>query len=133
MPRESKPLSPRSRRIAWIVGGLTLVAIFAWVVTLPLRQTRFQVVQHELVTTAEGAQIRGRIQNRGEEARAVLVEAYLYDGENRWLGTARGQLARAPADSVAPFAIQVEPRLARLVERYSLYAGLEPNPFAPGD
>ena len=133
MPRESKPLSPRTRRIAWIVGGLALVATFAWVVTLPLRQTRFQVVEHDLVTTAEGAQIRGRIRNRGAAAQAVLVEAYLYDGQNRWLGTARGELARAAADSVVPFAILVEPRLSRAVERYSLYAGLEPNPFAPGD
>lgn len=132
MPRQSHPLSPRARRVAWILGGAALVAALVWVITLPMRQTPFQVVEHELVTTARGAEIRLRLRNRGEEARDVLVEAYLYDAENRWLGTAQGRLARAAADSTVPFVIPVEPRLARLVERYSLYAGLQPNPFAPG-
>ncbi|HKY61288.1 MAG TPA: hypothetical protein VJP59_09780, partial [Gemmatimonadota bacterium] len=62
----------------------------------------------------------------------VLVEAYLYDDENRWMGTARETLGLIPADSVVPFAIPVDPGLALGVERYSLYAGLEPNPLAPG-
>lgn len=132
MPRQPRPLSPRARRVAWILGGAALVAALVWVVTLPMRQTPFQVVEHELVTTARGAEIRLRLRNRGEEARDVLVEAYLYDAENRWLGTAQGRLARAAADSTVPFVIPVEPRLARSVERYSLYAGLQPNPFAPG-
>lgn len=132
MPRESKPISPRTRRIAWILGGAALVAVLAWVVTLPMRQTRFQVAEHQLVPTSHGAEIRMRLRNRGDEARDVLVEAYLYDADYRWLGTAEGRLARAPADSTVPFVVPVEPRLARVVERYSLYAGLEPNPFAPG-
>jgi hypothetical protein len=109
-----------------------LVAIVAWVVTLPMRQTRFQVVEHRLESSGEGAEVRGRLRNRGDEARAVLLEAYLYDDQNRWLGTADGTLERAPADSTVPFVIRVEPGLAGAVERYSLYAGVEPNPFAPG-
>jgi hypothetical protein len=130
--RESRPLNPRTRRIAAIAGTLLLVAVVGWVVTLPMRQTRFQVVDHRLESVGGGAEVRGRLRNRGEEARAVLLEAYLYDDENRWLGTAQGTLARAPADSLVPFAIPIDPGLARAVERYSLYAGVEPNPFAPG-
>lgn len=132
MPRQSRPLSDRTRRVAWLLGGLALLAIIAWVVTLPMRQTRFQVVDHRLEAAGEGADVHGRLRNRGDEAREVLVEAYLYDDENRWLGTAQGRVERAPADSTVPFRIPVEPRLARVVARYSLYAGLEPNPFAPG-
>jgi hypothetical protein len=114
------------------VGTALLVAVVAWVVTLPMRQTRFQVVEHRLESSGAGSEVRGRLKNRGEEARAVLLEAYLYDDQNRWLGTAQETLERAPAGSTVPFVIPVEPRLARAVERYSLYAGLEPNPFAPG-
>lgn len=132
MPRESRPLSPKARRTAILVGTLVIVAAVGWVVTLPMRQTRFQVVEHRLETAAGGVEVRGRLRNRGEEARQVLVEAYLYDHQNRWLGTAQQTLARAPGDSTVPFAIPVDPGLARAVERYSLYAGLEPNPFAPG-
>ena len=131
MPRESRPLSPRTRRIAAVAGTLLLVAVVGWVVTLPMRQTRFQVVEHRLAGGGGSVEVQGRLRNRGEEARGVLVEAYLYDDQNRWLGTAQGTLARAPADSVIPFAIPIDPGLARAVERYSLYAGLEPNPFAP--
>ena len=132
MARQPRPMSDRARTASWIVGGLALVAICVWVVTLPMRQTRFQIVEHGLVTTDQGAEIRGRMRNRGEEARDVRVEAYLYDDRNRWLGTAEGRVARAAGDSTVPFAITVEPRMAGAVERYSLYAGLEPNPFAPG-
>lgn len=131
MPRESRPLSPRTRRIAAVAGTLLLVAVIGWVVTLPMRQTRFQVVEHRLDSVGGGAEVRGLVRNRGAEARSVLLEAYLYDDENLWLGTAQATLARAPADSVVPFAIPIDPRLALAVERYSLYAGLEPNPFAP--
>jgi hypothetical protein len=131
VPRESRPLSPRTRRIAAVAGTLLLVAVAGWVVTLPMRQTRFQVVEHRLEGAGGGAEVRGRLRNRGAEARAVLLEAYLYDDENRWLGTAQATLARAPADSVVPFAIPIDPGIARVVERYSLYAGVEPNPFAP--
>ena len=133
MPRESRPLSPRTRRIAAVAGTVLLVAVVGWVVTLPMRQTRFQVVEHRLETAGGSVEVRGRLRNRGDEARGVLVEAYLYDDENRWVGTAQGTLARAPADSVIPFAIPIDPGLAWGVERYSLYAGVEPNPFAPGD
>ncbi len=111
---------------------MLIIAIGAWVVTLPMRQTRFQVVEHRLVRSGQGAEVRGLLKNRGPEARQVLLEAYLYDGENRWLGTAEASLELAPADSVVPFAVPIEARHARAVERYSLYAGLEPNPLAPG-
>jgi len=132
MARESKPLSARTRRLVWILGGAALLAILAWVVTLPMRQTRFQVVEHALVPAGEEVEIRGRLRNRGAEARNVLVEAYLYDDGNRWLGTAQSRVARVDGGATVPFAIPMEPRLAGSVERYSLYAGLEPNPFAPG-
>ncbi|HEY7573707.1 MAG TPA: hypothetical protein VIB08_00925 [Thermoanaerobaculia bacterium] len=130
--RESRPLSPRARRTAAIAGGILIAAIAGWVVTLPMRQTRFQIVEHRLETSAEGVEVRGRLRNRGADAPAVLLEAYLYDDRNRWLGTAAGSLTGVPADSTVPFAIPIEPALARNLERYSLYAGLEPNPLAPG-
>lgn len=114
------------------MGTLAIVGVLAWVVTLPMRQTRFQVVEHRLERAGPGAEIRGGLRNRGPEARQVLIEAYLYDGENRWLGTARTSLAVAPADSVVRFVVPVEARIAAPLERYSLYAGLEPNPLAPG-
>lgn len=131
MPRESRPLSPRTRRIAAIAGTLVIVAVLGWVVTLPMRQTRFQVLEHRLERAGGGMEVRGRLKNRGEAAGGVVVEAYLYDDENRWLGTAHQTLARVPGDSVVPFSIPVDPGLALGVERYSLYAGTEPNPFAP--
>ncbi|HJR54884.1 MAG TPA: FxLYD domain-containing protein [Gemmatimonadota bacterium] len=114
------------------MGTLLIVGIGAWVVTLPMRQTRFQVLEHRLERTGQGAEVRGRLRNRGAEARQVLVEAYLYDGDNRWLGTARTSLEVVPADSAVAFAVAIEARLAGPLERYSLYAGLEPNPLAPG-
>jgi hypothetical protein len=132
MSREARPLSRRTRRIAVIAGVIVLAAVLAWVVTLPMRQTRFQVVEHRLESSGSKLEVRGSLRNRGDEAHEVLVEAYLYDAGNRWLGTAQATLDRTPADSTVPFAILVEPRLARAVERYSLYAGVEPNPFAPG-
>lgn len=132
MGRQARALSPRTRRIAAVVGTLLIVGIVGWVVTLPMRQTRFQVVEHRLERSGHGAEVRGRLRNRGVEARQVLVEAYLYDSENRWLGTAQTTLELAPADSAVPFAVPIEARFAAALERYSLYAGLEPNPFAPG-
>jgi hypothetical protein len=114
------------------VGTLLIVGIGAWVVTLPMRQTRFQVIEHRLERSGMETEVRGRIRNRGAEARQVLVEAYLYDRENRWLGTAHTTLDVAPADSEMPFAVPIDAGLAGALERYSLYAGLEPNPFAPG-
>jgi len=132
LTRQTRSLSPRARRTAAVVGTLLIVGVGAWVVTLPMRQTRFQVVEHRLESSGRGAEVRGLLRNRGPEARQVLVEMYLYDGENRWLGTARTTLDVAPADSVVGFAVPIEGRLAARLERYSLYAGLEPNPFAPG-
>ena len=132
MSRPSRALSPKARRIAAVAGTVVTLGIGAWVVTLPMRQTRFQVVEHRLDRTGRGAEVRGRLRNRGAEARAVIVEAYLYDAENRWVGTAETRLELAPADSVVPFAVPIDARLADSLERYSLYAGLEPNPFAPG-
>lgn len=132
VPRESKPIDPRVRRVAALVGVLAILGIGAWVVTLPMRQTRFQVVEHRLERRGQEAEVRGRLRNRGAEAREVLVEAYLYDDENRWLGTAQTTLEIAPADSVVPFVVPIEAGLGTALERYSLYAGLEPNPFAPG-
>ena len=113
------------------MGGAALAAAVLWVVTLPMRQTRFQVVEHRLTSSGDRVAVEGLLRNRGEEARAVLVEAYLYDDENRWIGTAQTTLASVPADSTVAFSIPVDPGLALGVERYSLYAGLEPNPFAP--
>jgi hypothetical protein len=130
--REPRPLSRKTRRTAAIAGVLLLAVAVGWVITLPMRQTRFQVVDHRLETADSGVEVQGVLKNRGAEARNVLVEAYLYDDQNRWLGTAQATLSRAPGDSTAPFAIPVDPRLAPAVERYSLYAGVEPNPFAPG-
>jgi hypothetical protein len=130
--RESRPLSPRARRAAAIAAVVLIAALVVWIVTLPVRQTRFQVVEHRLETSGEGAAVRGRLRNRGADAHTVLLEAYLYDGRNRWLGTASGTLAEVPGDSTVPFSIPIEPAQARALERYSLYAGLEPNPFAPG-
>lgn len=118
--------------MAALVGTLVTLGIGAWVVTLPMRQTRFQVVEHRLERAGQEAEVRGRLRNRGPTAREVLVEAYLYDAENRWLGTAQTTLETTPADSVVPFALPIDARLAAALERYSLYAGLEPNPLAPG-
>jgi hypothetical protein len=132
VPRQARTLNPRTRRIAAVAGTLVLVGIVAWVVTLPMRQTRFQVVEHRLERSGREAEVHGRLRNRGADARQVLVEAYLYDGQNRWLGTAQTTLDVAPADSVVPFSVPIEARFAGPLERYSLYAGLEPNPFAPG-
>lgn len=111
---------------------MLLAAGVAWVITLPMRQTRFQIVEHRLQSAGATLEVRGLLRNRGGEAGDVLVEAYLYDAENRWLGTAQATLARTPADSIVPFAVPVAARLAPAVERYSLYAGVEPNPYAPG-
>lgn len=132
MAREPRPLSPRARRAAAIGGGIAIALIVGWVVTLPMRQTRFQVVEHGLEVSGEGTEVRGRLRNRGADADAVVLEAYLYDERNRWLGTAAGTLVRVPADSTVPFTIPVEDRMARVLTRYSLYAGVEPNPLAPG-
>lgn len=132
MAREPRPLSPRARRGAAIAGGITIALIVGWVVTLPMRQTRFHVVEHGLEVSEEGTEVRGRLRNRGGDADAVVLEAYLYDEKNRWIGTASGTIVRVPADSTVSFTIPIEDRMAGALARYSLYAGLEPNPLAPG-
>lgn len=126
-----EPLSPRAR---WIGGGIALVAFAAlvvWIVVLPMLQTRFQVVEHELRASAGASAIEGRLLNRGEEARDVLVEAYLYDARGRYLRTTRTVLGEVPGESEVRFRLPVEPTISGRVGRYSMYAGLEANPYAP--
>lgn len=107
------------------------VAGLVWVMLLPMRQAPFTVESHEMVRGAEGLGIDGRLRNRGEAASMVLVEAYLYDAENRYLGTAQTALAGVPDRATVDFRIPVDARLAPHLSRYSLYAGTSPNPFAP--
>lgn len=119
------------RTLAGVGAGLVGLAGLVWVLLLPMRQAPFIVASHELVRGPDGAAIAGRLRNRGEAAPRVLLEAYLYDPENRYLGTARGALAAVPADVTVEFRVPLDPRSADRVGRYSLYAGSEPNPFAP--
>lgn len=125
--------TPLSRRSRWIGGGVTIVAFAAlaiYVVILPMRQTRFQVVDHRLVGSGNSA-IEGRIRNRGSEARNVLVEAYLYDAEGRYIRTARTTLPELPGEQEIEFRLPLDPAISSRVGRYSMYTGLEPNPYAP--
>lgn len=125
---------PLSREARWIGGGIALVAFVAlavWIVILPMRQTRFQVVEHALEATSRGAAIEGRILNRGPAARDVLVEAYLYDDRGRYLRTVRTVLDTVAGEREVVFRIPVEPAISDRVERYSMYAGQEANPYAP--
>jgi hypothetical protein len=114
-----------------VAVGLAVVAGLVWVMLLPMRQAPFTVESHELVRGSHGDGIEGRLENRGEPAARVLVEAYLYDGENRYLGTAQTGLAGVPGGATVDFVIPVDARLAGRVSRYSLYAGTKTNPFAP--
>lgn len=120
------------RRIRpWVLAtvALTVVAL-GYVVTLPFRQTRFQVVEHELVASEGRPAIRGVVRNRGEGAREVLVEAYLYGASNRYLGTVTTVLPSV-GEGDRPFEIPLAGGAPGRITRYSLYVGLEPNPFAP--
>lgn len=126
-PRRERKRLPR---IAWVAIGVVTVATLVWITLLPMRQVDFRVVDHRLVEEGAPA-IEGRLVRNGEAAAAILVEAYLYDAENRYLGTAQSTVPRIAADGQAKFRIPIDPRLADRVSRYSLYAGLRPNPFAP--
>ena len=117
--------------MAWIGGGLIGVAGLVWLMLLPLRQAPYTVESHGLRSGAGQTAIEGRLRNRGDAVPALLIEAYLYDTENRYLGTAQSSLTAVPARTTVDFRIPVEPRAASRVERYSLYAGTTPNPFAP--
>lgn len=123
----------RKRLPAWawaaIVAGT--IAGLVWIVVLPMRQTPFRIADHVLVADG-GPAIEGRLVRHGEAAADVLVEAYLYDGRNRYLGTARTRIDRIAADGEARFRIPLAEGEAGRVARYSLYAGTRPNPFAPG-
>ncbi|MDX1660332.1 MAG: FxLYD domain-containing protein [Gemmatimonadota bacterium] len=124
--RRRKPLS----KIAWVAIGLVTVAGLVWITLLPMRHTDFRVVDHALVRDG-GTAIEGRLVRNGDAASNVLVEAYLYDEENRYLGTVQSTVDRVAADGEADFRIPVEPALAHRAERYTVYAGVRPNPFAP--
>ena len=102
-----------------------------YVVTLPMRQAPFSVRDHELVVSGEEAAIVGRLRNRGAEAPWVRVEAYLYDGEGRYLATAEATYRDVAAASVSRFRLPIDPELGGRIARYSLYAGVGPNPYAP--
>lgn len=124
--RERKPLP----KVAWVAIAVVTVTGLVWIALLPMRQTDFRVVDHELVADG-GTAIEGRLVRNGDAASNVLVEAYLYDDDNRYLGTAQSTVDRVPADGEADFRIPVDRRLADRASRYTVYAGLRPNPFAP--
>jgi len=89
-----------------------------------------QVVDHRVVGNG-GSAIEGRILNRGPEARNVLVEAYLYDADGRYIRTARTSLPEVPGEEEIEFRLPLDPAISGRVGRYSMYTGLEPNPYAP--
>lgn len=124
--RERKSLP----RVAWVAIGLVTVVALVWITLLPMRQTEFRVVDHGLVAR-DGPAIEGRLVRNGEAASNVLVEAYLYDEQNRYLGTAQTSVARIAGDGEATFRISLDSRVADRVARYTVYAGVRPNPFAP--
>lgn len=105
------------------------VAGLVWITLLPSRQATFRIEEHEL--RVSGSEIVGRVANRGPAVPALRLEAYLYDAENRYLGTARVAVRDVPAEATLPFRVPLDPGLAGRVARYSLYAGTAPNPFAP--
>lgn len=120
------------RKLAGVGVALLAVAGLVWIMLLPMRQAPFMVETHEVrEEPGGGLAIAGRVRNRGEPAARLVVEAYLYDGENRYLGTVWTVLETVPGDATLDFAIPLDPRLAGRVGRYSLYAGTSPNPFAP--
>ena len=129
-PRPRSPGSRRRRHGAWVAALLGIVAL-VYVVTLPMRQAPFSVRDHELTLGRGEATIEGSLRNRGAEAPWVRVEAYLYDADNRYLGTVEATYRDVPKGSVSRFRLPIEPSLAGRVERYSLYAGVGPNPYAP--
>lgn len=124
--RQRKPLP----KVAWVAIAVVTVTGLVWIALLPMRQTDFRVVDHELVADGGGA-IEGRLVRNGDAASNVLVEAYLYDEENRYLGTAQTSVPRIAGDGEATFRIPLDSRVADRVSRYTVYAGVRPNPFAP--
>ncbi len=118
----------RVPRAAWVVVGLAFAAGLAWIASLPFRQADFTISEHAL----EGGAVAGAVRSRADApAEGLILEAYLYDEANRYLGTGRTTLDRLDAGATAPFRIPLEAGLATAVARYSLYAGTTPNPFAP--
>lgn len=115
---------------AWAAIVLATVAGLVWITLLPMRQTPFRLSDHSIVAEG-GPAIEGRLVRHGDAATDVLVEAYLYDVDNRYLGTAQTRVPEVAADGEVRFRIALEPRVADRVARYSLYAGVRPNPFAP--
>lgn len=118
-------------RLWWVGIGVLLLAGLVYVMLLPLREAPFRVVEHEIEVGDGSAAIVGRVRNRGEAVSRVLVEAYLYDAENRYLGTTRTVLEPVPDDATVPFRIPLDRGRVERVDRYSLYAGTRPNPYAP--
>ena len=128
----SRSIPPRQRRaVAWTAALLALAG-FLYIVTLPMRQSGFTVRDHELVRGEGGVAIEGVLRNRGETAPLVRVEAYLYDADGVYLTTSGQSYRDVAAGSSTRVRLPIEPALAARVERYSLYAGVTPNPFAPG-
>jgi hypothetical protein len=134
MTPSSNPADPdlRRRRRYWPAVAVLLVLVgLIYVITLPMRQTAFTVRGHELVRGEDGPVIEGELRNRGEAAPWVRVEAYLYDAEGHYLATVERTYTEVPEQSAIPIRLPVDPALADRVARYSVYAGVGPNPFAP--
>jgi hypothetical protein len=130
--RGSRSIPPRQRRVVAWTAALLAVAGFLYIVTLPMRQSGFTVGDHELVKGDGGAAIEGVLHNRGETAPLVRVEAYLYDAAGVYLATSGQSYRDVTAGSSTPVRLPNEPAFAARVERYTVYAGVTPNPFAPG-
>lgn len=117
--------------MGWIAVGVLFIAGLVYVMLLPMREAPFRVVEHEIARAQGAPAIVGRLRNGGETAPRLLVEAYLYGDDDRYLGTARTVLETVPGEATVPFRIPLSSRFADRVERYSLYAGDSPNPYAP--
>jgi hypothetical protein len=129
--RAARPIPARQRRLVGWVAALLALAGLAYVVTLPMRQSDFAVEDHALVRRGGLVTIEGALRNRGADAPVVRIEAYLYDEAARYLGTVTSELADVAEGATVRFRLSVPPDLAPRVDRYTVYAGLEPNPFAP--
>jgi hypothetical protein len=114
-----------------VVAVLLLLTGLVYVVTLPMRQTAFTLREHALVRNGSRPAIEGELRNRGEFAPLVRVEAYLYDGEGRYLATVERTYTDVPAESAIPITLPIDPTMTDRIARYSLYAGVGPNPLAP--
>jgi hypothetical protein len=130
-PTEGGPSVPRRRRAWPAIVLLIVLAGLAYIVTLPMRQTAFTVRDHELVRGENGSVIEGELSNRGEAAPRVRVEAYLYDADGLYLATVERTYTDVPAQSTIPIRLPIDLTISDRVARYSLYAGVAPNPLAP--